>query len=124
MASRPQRSERPSSDQTPDLEEELRLTVAARKELGAQHEQELIEGFLAKLDRAIEARAAQEREASKLVKQRAELATGRLAISLALGIPLTAISLAMAGFPGLLVIWAGIFALNIYFDWQTRRPDR
>lgn len=41
-------------------------------------------------------------------------------VSFALGIPLTAISSATAGLPGLLVVWTGIVLVNFFYA-RTRR---
>lgn len=120
MTSLPQRPGSGRYEDIPNLEEELRLALAARKELGAQHENQLVDSFIEKLDRTIVARAAQERDAGKLAKQRAAASAGRLAIALGVGIPLSAISLGMAGLPGLIVVWLSIVVLSIYFDQQSR----
>ncbi|MCC6495472.1 MAG: hypothetical protein IT193_04355 [Propionibacteriaceae bacterium] len=36
-------------------------------------------------------------------------------VSMALGVPLTAISLSMAGLPGLLLVWVGIVLINYFY---------
>lgn len=36
-------------------------------------------------------------------------------VSMALGVPLTAISLSMAGLPGLLLVWVGIVLVNYFY---------
>jgi hypothetical protein len=41
-------------------------------------------------------------------------------VSVALGIPLTAISSATAGLPGLLVVWTGIVLVNFFYA-RSRR---
>lgn len=41
-------------------------------------------------------------------------------VSVALGIPLTAISSATVGFPGLLVVWTGIVLVNFFYG-RSRR---
>jgi hypothetical protein len=49
-------------------------------------------------------------------QQRPDRTTFALAIvSIALGIPLTAIASATAGLPGLLVVWIGIVGVNIVY---------
>jgi len=40
----------------PEVREELEATVAARRELGPEHDRELIEGFLERIDKAIDRR--------------------------------------------------------------------
>ena len=41
-------------------------------------------------------------------------------VSLALGVPLTAISGEMAGLPGLLIAWVGIVLVNVIYGWSRR----
>lgn len=36
-------------------------------------------------------------------------------VSMALGVPLTAISLSLAGLPGLLLVWVGIVLVNYFY---------
>ncbi len=42
-------------------------------------------------------------------------------VSVVLGIPLTAISSATVGLPGLLVVWTGIVLVNFFYG-RSRRP--
>ena len=53
--------------------------------------------------------------------QRTDRSVFALAIvSLALGVPLTAISGEMAGLPGLLIAWVGIVLVNVIYGWSRR----
>jgi len=48
----------------PEIRKELEATVAARSELGPEHDKELIEGFLDRIDKAID-RRVEERVAKR-----------------------------------------------------------
>ena len=116
-----QQQSRPENPQTEEsyLEEEVRLTIAARRELDAKHENELIAAFLDKVEHAVEQRVNQEAEVSRRATPWTH-AAARLAVSLVFGIPLSAIAAGTAGLPGLAIVWAGIIALNVYFDRMSR----
>jgi hypothetical protein len=126
---RPTRATRPL-DADPD---DLGGALAARRELGVDAEQALIEGFLDRVGQAIDARV-DERVAQHRVNMRWQPEPDRrrgtgpklaLAIcSLALGIPPTGIAAAMEGFPGLvliLVCWSAIVAINVSFHRSLNR---
>ncbi|GIH90753.1 hypothetical protein ACFFMN_26660 [Planobispora siamensis] len=103
---------------------ELRATVAARRDLGPEFEDSLIEGFLEKVDLEIDRRVDERiaRQAGKLAPAvNPTVAAGqRLAlaiVSMVLGVGVT-IALPFAGddFAYLiLVAWAGIIAVNFAF---------
>lgn len=116
-----------------ELRKDLDATLQTRKELGPEYEEELLESFLEKLDKAVERRVRRQ-----LAERQMEVARGHgpgtrggaasssspsypeglgpplwLAVtSLVLAIPLSAIAAVQAGLPGLLVCWAGIVAVN------------
>jgi hypothetical protein len=104
----------------PDARQELHATLAARSELGAAHEPELIEGFLARLD----ARLAEQRPAKPARPVDPTASAGmRFAmtiISLIAGIPITAIALTQSGLAALIVAWAGIVLVNVVFARSSR----
>jgi hypothetical protein len=119
--------------------DELRATVEARRDLGPEYENALIESFIAKLDDTIEARVRAQVAAQngvhpgyapspgapypppgkphKQVDATIPIALG----SLALGIPLTAIASGEAGPGGLFLAWAGIVLVNIAAALGRRR---
>ncbi len=99
-------------------EQELRAVVEARKELGPEHEEHLIQAFLARLD----ARAAEPRARARPVNPYATIGM-RFAltiVSLVAGIPITAIALTQSGLTALVVCWAGIVAVNVVFARLSR----
>ncbi|MFE6869025.1 hypothetical protein ACFVFS_21025 [Kitasatospora sp. NPDC057692] len=130
------------------LGRDLDATLQARKELGKEYESELIDSFLSRLDARLDARV--ERRVSErlgpadgygapaeagrpygpnpgygLGPHRFGRSATRLPIiSMALGIPLSAISGGVAGFWGLLVCWGGIVGVNISAARAERHEEK
>ncbi|MBH1935450.1 hypothetical protein I5Q34_14405 [Streptomyces sp. AV19] len=123
-----------------DLQKELDATLQTRKELGSEYEAELVDAFLEKVERKVDA-AVEQRMRRLAAEQQMSTARGGPAagrsgefgsfgerfgfaiVSLVLAIPLTAIAVAQAGMFGLVVAWAGIVAVNVAqvtrgFPWQ------
>lgn len=89
---------------------ELEATVEARRELGAAHEQELIDGFLERLDRRLVERTAEtERSAKRRRDHQKEMTLGAMAIS----IPLIAIAGGIAGLAGIVAVCAALAIIAI-----------
>jgi hypothetical protein len=119
--------------------EEIRAAAETHHELGPRYQDAVIESFLDKVGREIDARVD-----ARLAQQSAQPSPGyrrghsgspmALAItSMALGIPISAIAVAAgahpAGFMGLLVVWIAIAVINIAYNigYTTRfrqPPDR
>jgi hypothetical protein len=108
--------------------DELRAAVQARKELGPDYEDALVESFLEKMDQEIDRRVA-----DRLAQQRSAAAVPhsagggqRLAlaiVSLVLGVMGTVGALAAETPVAVLVIWLGIAAVNLVFVAGSReRP--
>lgn len=117
----------------PELKKELDATLATRRELGPEYEDELIDSFLEKVDKRLDT-AVDKRVRRQLAEQQMVVARGaapgrpqrpspsypeglgaRLGLavaSLVLAIPLSAIAVANAGMTGLATCWAGIVAVN------------
>jgi hypothetical protein len=148
----PRRSRRPAelyrgrvsgSSFSPD---EIRASAEVHRELGPDYSAAVIESFLDKVGREIDARvdarlAAAQPAAQPAVKQspaapasqaQGPASSGRSAVapiavfSLIAGIPLTAIDLARpAGLTGLLIIWIAIAVINVaYALAHSVRPGR
>lgn len=90
--------------------------LETRRELGAEMEPALVDSFAERIEQVVEARVRAQYEVEL---KRAEVArSGRgsqlaLAIvSVTMAIPLTAISVSMAGLPGMLAVWVGIVLVN------------
>ncbi|MFB9252583.1 hypothetical protein ACFFWE_30505 [Sphaerisporangium melleum] len=116
--------------------DELRATIEARRDLGPDYEQALVESFLDKIDSAIEARVRAEvaaqngyqvqpgtpgasppRGRPKQTDSTIPIALG----SLGIGIPLTAIAAGEAGPAGLFLAWTGIILVNVAAALGRRR---
>ena len=114
----------------PDDELERRdyeALLATRGELGPDYEKALVDSFADRMEKEIQRRVAAT-SGGRSIQQRAAEAAGKrqLAlgiVSLGVGIPITAISAAIAELPGLGVAWAGIAAVNIAHAMQSRRRD-
>jgi hypothetical protein len=107
--------------------EEIRAAAETHSELGPVYRDAVIESFLDKVGREIDARVdarlAQQQAAQPPASDRRGRAGSPMAlavISMALGIPLSAIALAVgahpAGIVGLLVVWIAITAINIAYN--------
>ncbi|MFD8753490.1 hypothetical protein ACFV0O_21305 [Kitasatospora sp. NPDC059577] len=127
-----------------DLRRDLDATLQARKELGKEYEDELVDSFMKRLDARLDARVersvAQQmddqeprgyhdrHQRSRRLGWGKRSGNGLAVVSMAFGIPLTAIATnpANGGFGGLLVCWAGIVGVNFAaaFGERRNRADR
>ena len=96
--------------------EELSAAVEARRELGPEHERELIESFLDRIERGLERRVAEQAPARRDYGGEQQRRLVLAAVSVAAGVPLTAIALATGGLAALIVVWAGIVLVNLAFS--------
>jgi hypothetical protein len=109
--------------------DELAAVFEARRELGKEYEPALVESFIERLDRVVDARVkADLAERGRSDVDRAESQRGQVQLgigSLALGIPLSAIAGGQNGVWGLIVCWSGIAAVNFsyaigWLRWRRR----
>ena len=96
--------------------EELRASLAAREELGAEFEPQIVESFLERLDRQIDERvgarlAEHEEEAGGDSRDASDVAIW----SLGFAIPLTGAAGGTAGVAGIIVVWIGIVFVNFAY---------
>ncbi|MGW1893158.1 hypothetical protein ACWCP6_23365 [Streptomyces sp. NPDC002004] len=118
-----------------ELKKELDATLRARGELGEEYESALADSFLAKVEQRLDG-AVEKRVRRQLAEQQTAAARGARGgrqgdswgerfglaiISLILAIPLSAIAVANARLPGLLVAWAGIVGVNAVYALAGRR---
>ena len=98
--------------------EDVASTIGARRELGEELEPAVVDAFLDRIERAIDAQA----EAKVAESRRRSLGGGgmdsdkRLAlaiVSLGTGIPITAIAAEQGGVLGILIAWLGIVGVNV-----------
>ncbi|MEV7772219.1 hypothetical protein [Kitasatospora sp. NPDC086791] len=121
-----------------DLRRDLDATLQARKELGKEYEDELVDSFMKRLDSRLDARV--EHSVAQRLDDYAphphdrhqrprrqgwgkRSGNGLAVVSLAFGIPLTAIASnpTNGGFFGLLTCWAGIVGVNFAAALGERR---
>ncbi|MFG3260381.1 hypothetical protein [Streptomyces sp. NPDC048172] len=135
----------------PELKKELDATLATRRELGPEYEDELIDSFLEKVEQRLDG-VVDKRVRRQLAEQQMVVARGsarpqqggspqsypdglgaRLGLavaSLVLAIPLSAIAAVNAGLSGLISCWVGIVAVNAlqasrsWFTWGRRSERR
>lgn len=102
--------------------EDVRTAVGARRELGEEFEPEVVDAFLERVERTIDARAEQRADAVCAEARRSSNLDGsQLAlaiVSLGTGVPITAIAAEQGGVAGTVVAWLGIVGVNV----ACRRP--
>ena len=109
---------------------EIRAAAETHRELGPDYRDAVVDSFLDKVGREIDARVDARLAVARQVPQQAERPPKRIpevamvAITLGLGIPLSAIAVAAGTHPagtwGLIVVWIAIAAINIAY--AVRRP--
>ncbi len=116
-----------------DLEADLKATLAARRELGAEYEAVLARSFVEKLDHEVDARVeeALSARAARLrtppvARRRARGGTGLAVSSIALGIPVSAVVASNLhgsdSLVGVVVAWAAIAVINVVNARERRAP--
>jgi hypothetical protein len=110
----------PARKEQLDVREEARVHLHARRDLGAEYEDEIIESFVEKVERIIDARIEARLEQRRLpARPRSRVSPfAVLGTAMVLGIPLTAIAGGIAGATGMLTVWLSIIFLVLYFDWR------
>jgi hypothetical protein len=95
-------------DIEPTAKRELEVTLAARRELGAEHDDHLIAGFVERIEHEID-RRVDERLARRAPRphKRSVINPGNLALS----IPIIAVAGGLGGFPGLLLAFAALVTI-------------
>jgi hypothetical protein len=115
-----------------DLEADLKATLAARRELGEEYDAALAQSFLEKLDREIDARveaalSVRDAAVSRPRVRRRSGGSGLAIMSIALGIPVSAVVASnlhgVDSLLGVVVAWAAIAAINVVHA-IDRRPAR
>jgi hypothetical protein len=101
-------------DVEPVAKHELEATLAAREELGPRHDDELVAGFLERIDREID-RRVDERVAKRVPAKRrsSPLHPGNLAIC----IPIIAVAGGVGGgFPGVVIAVLALAVIFLYAE--------
>jgi len=108
--------------------DEIRAAAETHRDLGPEYQSAVIESFLDRVGREIDARVdarlaaaqvpAQQHQVARSHRERAPLALA--IVSMAFGIPLTALAVTAGrnptGFAGLLVIWIAIAVINVAYS--------
>src|SRR5258707_947222 len=97
----------------PATRTELEVTLAARRELGTEHDDALVAGFLDRVSREID-RRVDERVAQRAPAKRttSPIHPGNLALC----IPIIAVAGGLAGFSGLLLAFVALAAVFVYAE--------
>jgi hypothetical protein len=111
--------------------DEVRAAAETHRELPPEYQAAVIDSFLSKVDREIDARV-DARVASygsgRLRPSRGHSPAFFVLATLIFGIPLSAIAVAAgvhpAGFWGLLVVWVGIVAINMVYLSRWHPPNQ
>ena len=88
--------------------EEVRAAIEARRELGPDHEDEVVEAFLARIEQRLEKRAAPPAPRTTDDRQAFVLSI----VSLCLAVPLLGIGGGIAGLGGIVVVCLALVAVN------------
>ena len=98
---------------------DLKATVAARRELGPEMEDQLLESFLARIEQRVDQQVAQRPSGSTPVSGHRHSSNinpaAVVAPSLALAIPLIAIAGAAGGAVGVVAVMATVLIINVLF---------
>jgi len=110
---------------------EVEAVLETRRELGSSYDAALVDSFADRIEAAVAARAAEQvalRERSRSAAGSAgprQLALG--IVSAVVGVPVTAISLAVeggaTGLVAMIVGWGGLVGINVAHAVQTRPRD-
>jgi hypothetical protein len=101
--------------------------LATRGELGPEYDRALVDSFADRMEKEIQRRSAAA-SGGRAVRDRTAESAGKRQltlgiVSLAAGIPITAISAGISHLPGLITAWAGIGAVNLAHALANRRRD-
>ncbi|HZO68388.1 MAG TPA: hypothetical protein VFB74_25620 [Kribbellaceae bacterium] len=115
-----------------DARKELQAALGARRDLGEEYENEVLDSFVEKMDARIAERVdqalavrsqqqaaqqyypSQPPQPAQPAKQKGDSASTWVAIaSLGCGIPITAVAASESGIIGMMVAWAGIATINL-----------
>lgn len=104
----------PPAPLDPQVQEALHVTLQARRELGDEYEEILIEQFLREVSRAIDQRVEERLREYERQRRRGTLRLGLTLILILLSaIPLTLIVGMTAGATGIAILWLGFLALLV-----------
>ena len=110
---------------------DIEAALAARRELGARYDAELVDGFAERIERAVEQRVAEQRALEQRHASGSEGARIRQfalgVISVGAGIPITiatTVATDGSGLPAVVVAWLGIVGVNAAHAAAVNGPRR
>ena len=105
--------------------DEAEAALAARQELGRDYEPAVVDSFVNRLDKAIDARVAEHvgRAGGRAPAGPDRSGLALAIVSLGCGIPITAIAGGVADLAGILIAWIGIILVNMAYAIQSRRSN-
>ncbi|HEU4336372.1 MAG TPA: hypothetical protein VFR45_03595 [Nocardioides sp.] len=109
---------------------DIEAALAARRELGARYDAELVEGFAERIEREVERRVAERGELQRRTAAGTE--GGRIrqfvlgVISVGVGVPITIVPMVATdnGLPAVIVAWLGIAGVNAAHASTLNGPRR
>lgn len=102
--------------------DDVAAALAARRELGAEYEAEVVDTLTDRIDKAIDARVdARLAQRGAREKEGGEGAFWLALGSLGMGIPITGVAGGTGGLIGVLAAWIGIVLVNITYLVGSRR---
>jgi hypothetical protein len=93
-----------------EVRKDLEATLGARRELGREHEDQLIDAFLERLDRRLADRVG---ESERSLKRRRDHQKEMILGAMALSIPLIAIAGGIAGLAGIAFVCAALAVIGV-----------
>jgi hypothetical protein len=103
-------------DIDPTAKRELEVTVAARKELGPEHDEQLIAGFLDRIEHELDRRVDERLARRKPSKPRTSVINPA---NLAISIPIIAVSGGLGGFAGLVLAFAALVTVFLVSEFRS-----
>ncbi len=114
MSERGAKGRRDSTRVRDDIKDEARVHLAARREMGPEYEDELVDSFVEKVEESLKASHTKVRSP----RSDADIDIAKtICIGLCLGIPLTAVAGTFGGSVGIAAVWtalAALFLLHYY----------
>jgi hypothetical protein len=102
-----------------EFHDDLKATLAARREISPEMEDALIANFLQQVERRIDARVdARVNEVAKFRQKQSQANTGLVAATLALSIPLVVLAGVFGQAVGIVAVVTLIFLINILYAFK------
>ena len=98
------------------MKRELEVTVAARQELGQNHDEQLVAGFLDRIEHELD-RRVDERLARQAPRERRESAVNPA--TLAISIPIVAVAGGIGGLPGLILAFVALVTVFLVAEFRN-----